>query len=111
VKLCIYLFWVAAEDVESQRKGVVFVFWPGSATYNASLPDPKEHIEGSKVAEAVPFRPVAYHVCFPDTSVFRIIRSALTLMFGGNRLRMRFHNGKEIESNLSGTSSLWCTRC
>lgn len=69
------------------------MFWPGSATYNPTLPDPKEHVEGLKVNEAVPFRPIAYHVCFPDTYVFRMIRSALTLMFGGSRLRMRFHNG------------------
>jgi hypothetical protein len=91
--VCIYIFCVSCEDVESQRKGCVFVFWPGSATYNPSLPDPREHIEGAKVNSAVPFRPVAYHVCYPDTYVYRIIRSALTLMFGGSRARMRFHTG------------------
>lgn len=87
--------WVAMEDVESQRKGLVFVFMPAPVDARQAFPDPNDHQEGRRVFAAMPCRVVALHVGFPNTYVFHMIRSVLALIAGKqDRLRIKLHSGK-----------------
>ena len=88
------LLWVAMEDVESQRKGIVFVATPAPADLPQALPHPKDHLEGRRVFKAMPCRVVAIHFGFPNTYVCHMIRSVVAVVVGTeNRLRMKLHSG------------------
>lgn len=40
----LYLFTRVTDDIETQRKGVVFLLWPGPADVQFTFPDRQEHI-------------------------------------------------------------------
>lgn len=78
--------------MQSQRGGLVVILWPGST--KPPMPNPTEHLAGKRVGDVSPIRMCSFHLCFPDTYVFNVIRSALILIVGENeRLRMKFHSG------------------
>jgi hypothetical protein len=81
------------EDVESQRKGLVFVVWPGPQLSMPSAPGPRDHVEFQRVFESSPMRIVALHICFPDTPIYRLIRSVFAVGLGAQlRQRLKFHS-------------------
>jgi len=97
VKLFLYLLTVAAECEETQKKGVLFVMWPGKNT-NIRVPSAEEREICSKSFSAFPLRVVGFHFCWPDTSFFHFVRSFFILVMGPNiRARVHFHSGERQE--------------
>jgi hypothetical protein len=90
------MFYVVTDDVETQRRGVVFIIWPGPTNdLKLSFPDKKEHITGARIFEAAPIRMCAFHFCIRDGPAATMIKAGLTLMMGeDNRSRIRFDSGK-----------------
>lgn len=100
----VYIFYVAAESIESQRKGIVFVFYPSTCngfdvdSILKTLPRPHERKLASKFNKALPIRPAAIHLCFPESIFFRIFRSILLLSFrSSTRFRFKTHSGQWTE--------------
>ena len=82
------------DDVESQRKGLIFAVWPCGVVM-PSHPGPRDHTEFQRVFESIPMRIVALHICFPETPIYRIIRSVFAVGLGTElRSRLKFHSGK-----------------
>jgi len=92
-KLMIYYTWVAGNDVDVQREGLVFVVWFDS-TFKVS---PKPTIQ-AKDHETLTVRSAAVHLCSPDTAVFRFRRSIVTMRIGKHhRTRLSIHLGESVE--------------
>ena len=89
------MFYVVTDDVETQRRGVVFVIWPGPTNdLQLSFPDKKEHVTGARIFSSCPIRIAAIHFCIRDGPVATMIKAGLTLMMGEeNRSRIRFDSG------------------
>lgn len=91
---------VASADVETQRKGVVLVVWPGGPGKDWKQLQPSDKRARHLITqrhEVVPMRFAGYHYCMPDDTIFRLIRSFAVLFggFGGEMTsRMRFHIGE-----------------
>ncbi|KAG7373943.1 hypothetical protein IV203_013038 [Nitzschia inconspicua] len=99
VKVYLYMFSAASDDIETQRRGIVFVIWPGPTNdLQLSFPDPKENATGAKIFASAPIRICAMHFCLRDGPVARFIRACLTLMVGkDNWSRIRFDAGEGTE--------------
>jgi len=99
VKLYLYMFYVVTDDIETQRRGVVFVIWPGPTNeFKLSFPDKKEHVTGARIFESSPIRICAIHFCIRDGPVANMIKAGLILMMGEeNRSRIRLDSGEGIE--------------
>jgi len=97
VKIFLYLLTTAAECEESQRKGVLFVMWPGSST-KIRVPEAEERSICRLSFSALPLRVVSFHVCWPDTPLFHLARSFFVLVLGADvRVRVNFHSGERQE--------------
>ncbi|KAG7349839.1 hypothetical protein IV203_012436 [Nitzschia inconspicua] len=97
MKFFIYLWWVAAEDVETQQRGVISLFWPEN---HSLFPDKREAQEAQRVFGAIPTRIAAYHQCLPDTAFFRFTRAVVILSVDVvSRTRLKFHYNDDIETN------------
>ena len=92
---------VASDDVESQKKGIIMIVWPGGpgadwAMGGEGKRDARARHLINQRHEVIPARFAGYHYCMPDSVTFRLIRSFLILYGGvnqGMRSRMRFHVG------------------
>lgn len=88
------MFCAISDDIETQRRGVVYVIWPGPTNdLQLTFPDKKEHIVGSKIFATIPVRICAIHFCYRDGPVFRMIKACFVLMIGSNRSRIQFDAG------------------
>ena len=94
---------VASENIETQRKGVILIVWPGGSGKDwkkRQFPDARARHLVSMRHEVVPIRYAGYHYCMPDNRVFRLIRS-FAVLFGGigsqTKARMKLHIGEDIE--------------
>jgi hypothetical protein len=112
--------WVVTEDVESQRKGLVGVFWwpmtcgitptkkvmvstsdsesddPNPSSQQEGfgyMPGPRDHIIGARLFAGAPGRVVAIHICLPDKQIFHFFRSSLALGLDNSRKRIKIHTG------------------
>lgn len=93
MKFFIYFWWVASEDVETQQKGLVSIFWPETHT----MPDKREVEEAERVFAAVPIRITALHQCLPDTPAARLVKAVVAISLDvETRTRMKFHSGKRV---------------
>jgi hypothetical protein len=98
-----FYFWMAASnDVETQQKGVVFLVWPTinkeGTTISQMIPNQTDRKLHIKCNEAAPIRICAVHFCFPNTPVFHLLRSVMTMTLGVSyRNRLKFHVGEGIE--------------
>jgi len=94
-----FYFWMsAAEDVESQQKGVVFLVWPGTTRSVRNIPSQKDRVLHMKCNDAAPIRIAAVHFCFPNEPFYHFLRSIMTMTLGMNyRLRLKFHVGEGVE--------------
>jgi hypothetical protein len=91
-----FYFWMsAAEDIESQQKGVVFLVWPGNNSHARNTPSEKDRALHTKCNAAAPIRVVAVHFCLPDEPFFHLLRSIMAMTLGMTyRLRLKFHVGE-----------------
>jgi hypothetical protein len=98
IRLAIYLYGtVVAEDVETQRKGVVFCIWPeGTKTLIISDLDEQKGIQ--RMMSALPIRISAAHICLPEEPISQLLQALLLLsMPKDERTRTRMHIGKPTE--------------
>lgn len=85
--------WVASEDLESRRGGLVIVIWPSPNAMIAS--DARLHIEFSKAIRGFPCRGCAMHVCLADNLAFRMLRAQIGLALPEDiQHRLKIHLGK-----------------
>jgi hypothetical protein len=124
MKVLYYLQWVATEDLETQQKGLVGVFWwpttsgitptklesnhnqssdsepeESSACFQKGLsyvPGPTDHIVGARLFDGSPARTVAMHICLPDKPGFNFLRSSLALGLNSARHRIKVHTGEGL---------------
>jgi hypothetical protein len=103
VKFYLYMFYAVVDDVETQRRGVVIVIWPGPTNdLQMCFPHPRESSTGGKIFAFSPIRVCAIHFCVRDGPVARFIRASLTLMVGSeNRSRLIFDSGKYFSGKLN----------
>lgn len=105
MKILLYLWVVGAEDVESQRKGMVVVSISGP---NITVDEQDKNTKQQKfhqsrvtthatVASAVPMRPVAIHFCLPNTTIHHILAKIYGMALGNWTARVKFHLGQSVE--------------
>jgi hypothetical protein len=83
-----------AEDVETQQKGCVLVFFqsnPMTRVFSAR----SEREESRRNMSVFPIRVSAIHTCLPDNPAFSLIKAAVMASLNPEiRTRMRFHSGR-----------------
>ena len=101
-KVLWYMCWIASEDIESQRKGVVIVGWPSEEKiWEQSLRSSLVNYEGvyqRKCINGLPMRIAGVHTCLRDNRpVYKIISSlfyfALTPYL---KTKYKVHMGKRL---------------
>jgi hypothetical protein len=98
----LYLLWVAGEDVETQRRGLVVISWPRMDTV---ILDRNWVGTGQRAVRGFPVRGAALHLCLANTLAFRMLKAQIGLAMPKDvRKRFQFHLGKnkekEIERNI-----------
>lgn len=95
LKLVVYLVTIASNDTLTQQKGLVSIAWGGQDII--SLPSRDELSFKRKVLDSIPLRLCAFHCCFPDSPLYKVIGAFLTHVVGSNdgMRRIRFHVGNE----------------
>ncbi|KAL3929377.1 MAG: hypothetical protein SGARI_004764, partial [Bacillariaceae sp.] len=100
IKLLIYMLWVATEDIETQRKGLVVINMPNRDV--PLLPERKEHVLGQQAMEAIPIRICALHMCLPNEITFRLLKANVAFILGKDqRKRIKIHLGERTELHYS----------
>jgi hypothetical protein len=94
-KLFLYMNWVAGDDVDTQRKGLVWIVW-----FDLSF----KVVRSSKMSgfadtrfsatEVQSVRSAVIHLCVPDTPFHRLCAAVIKLKNGSSaRMRMKCHYG------------------
>lgn len=109
-KIAMYLLHTLTEDIETQRKGFIFLAWGGSDdqgnsdTGSYKIPgSPGYHKRvivqsGRALEDALPMRLVAFHLCFPRTPFFRLVKAFYAFIAPVKYLsRYIFHFGTKTE--------------
>jgi hypothetical protein len=92
------MMFVASEDTETQRNGVVVIFWPGMDNIDGHIPNSRHRLLVRKTVMGMPTRSASIHFCFPNTHFFNILRSVLTMVMSPlHRLRVKLHTGERME--------------
>lgn len=94
-RIRMYIFSVASNDTESQRKGLVSILWPEGNFTNIPMPFHKESRRLMKaVMDGIPIRRPVTHFCMPDNIYWQLLRS-FWISFVSERMRARtqFHIG------------------
>jgi hypothetical protein len=92
-KIMMYYIWVAGNDTEVQKEGLVFLAW-FDKSFKVSHRPPIQ----TKDHEWMTVRAVAVHLCSPDTAFYRLRRSVMTMRIGRrNRTRLVVHLGEAVE--------------
>jgi len=97
VKIFLYLWTVASDDVSMQQRGAIFICWDGRK--HLKLPGRTEQQLVRKFFAALPLRICGIHFCFSDSPFYRMARAIFTLTVGAieHRNRLRFHVGEVTE--------------
>ena len=97
MKILLYTWTVASNDIATQQRGAILVIWDGRK--HIKLPRPAEQQLVKKLFRAIPLRICGIHFCFPDSPFYRMAKAMFTLVIGTaeNRNRLRFHTGEETE--------------
>ena len=96
-----YFMCVAADSVESQRRGLILLFYPSPDSMGSdgdsmfkTLPSLYDRKLANRFNVAIPIRICAVHLCLPDTLFFRLFRSIMVLSFQSSaKLRLKTHTG------------------
>jgi hypothetical protein len=94
LKIFLYMVFVGGEDEETQRNGIVMLFWPGSR--ELLLPASKHRGLVQRAFTGVPTRFASFHFCFPSTPFFQMARMmiSITLKSGNGITRVKVHTGR-----------------
>lgn len=83
---------VASEDKETQRKGIVGIFWGSNKT-----PDRLATWRLAQVLRTLPLRYAAFHLCFTaaqHSAYGAILALGIVAIESVTRVRVRRHNGE-----------------
>lgn len=92
-KILMYMMFVAGDDIETQRNGIVVLVWPGLQT--PKPPNSRFLRFSGKVMKTIPTRFACFHMCFPSTKLFRLMRIFIltTLSIATIATRVKVHTG------------------
>jgi hypothetical protein len=90
-----YILYVAGNDIDCQRKGIVIVGWLDKTFENQNIS--AKPILHKKDHNLTTVRVSAMHQCSPDTPLFRFRRAVTTMRIAHIRSRMKIHVGSPIE--------------
>ena len=91
VKVSLYTHWVASENIETQRNGILSIFMlsldnmPTSSDWFADCP---------YVVKGLPVRSAAAHICLPDAIASRIIGAQISIAMQTYMGRIQIHLGR-----------------
>lgn len=94
-----YSSMVNMESVETQRKGMVVVFWAIGSNNSGARISASTYWKAARVQRCVPVKLVGFHFCY-DTIFIRPIVSTIQLgvdFFSGIRLRSHFGEADEFK--------------
>jgi len=100
IKLFTYVFQVVSEDVETQKRGVIFVYSTDESALQ-TLSHPSDKVQYTLYREGSPVRRSCTHFCLPENNPkMNIIRAVMMLaMPRGERVRTRIHmDGLTLET-------------
>jgi hypothetical protein len=89
----LYMYMCLAEDIETQKKGCVFiVFHPSPGTQVCASAEERGFVQ--RLMSSIPIRVSAIHVCLHDDAISKIIKSVFLVAIGPEgRARTRIHTG------------------
>ena len=104
MKVLMYLWVVASEDVETQRKGLIIISYSGPKITNDNCNSEQQKFHSNRVkthaivAYAVPMRVSAIHLCFSsNSSLFVVLTKIYSAAIGVLSTRVKLHLGQPIE--------------
>ena len=94
LKIFLYMAFVGGEDVETQRNGMVMLFWPGCK--ETRVPNSAHRTLVGRFLRSMPTRFASFHFCFPKTAFFEMIRVVLSISLkqGKSITRVKLHTGR-----------------
>ncbi len=101
----LYTTWIAGEDVDDQRKGLVFLV-RFTSQYEPSAQDMYQLREAPKYPYDVisTTRPSAIHICSPDRPMFRFAQSIILFRIKQlGRVKIKIHFGASEIRRSKGT--------
>eukprot|EP00536_Pseudo-nitzschia_multiseries_P018781 jgi/Psemu1/230267/e_gw1.3107.2.1 len=95
-KALMYMVWTAGCDVDTQRKGIIYLGWFDSAyTPQLKLRHFTNRVDMSRIFCV---RPGAIHICSPDRPVYRFLKNLVMVQATQpNRPKLIFHLGESVE--------------
>jgi len=104
LKIVLYLITEASDDVESQKRGLVILIWPGMCE---SIPPSKSGITNDRLLRigndfemAIPLRVVSIQFGYESSKLLKFARILLVaIMQKGNRVRFNIIDGTQTEIN------------
>jgi len=116
-KIYFYLWFVASEDIETQRNGIIVIIIHNPAITDVSTTSSKGGYQKTPSIDtrtvpsvqwastyanyrgSLPARMCANHLCTPDTSYYQIVQAFFALMLRSEeRCRMKVHVGQHTEN-------------
>lgn len=104
VKILLYILLAASDDVETQRKGIISIIWPGTKLPNGdNLRNVKLNriLFLKRVFESLPVRTCSIHFGIPHSPFNQLMQTLITLSMPQYMQRMKFHVGEAIERQYS----------
>ncbi len=97
LKILLYLMWVASEDAETQRNGILMLLWPGCKELPFPAGSTKKNLVEFNLC--TPTRTVAYHFCFCPTSFSIILQAMFMAVMKVLKMvvRVKVHIGERLE--------------
>jgi len=104
-KVFLYLWFVASDNEETQKKGTILVAWPRMPEDNMIgsrfIPEASAPYWWKNFIESVPVRICAFHLCTVGKKgggqFFNIVFSAIGTFLTKERIRMKIHTGDRTE--------------
>ena len=113
-KIFIYMSNVIGRDVDEARRGVVLLIWfDAMMLSNASMDITRIYQGGMKSHKMSMVRCSAIHICSPDSHIYRLQRSLLSISLGNMRSRISMHLGECFRTRSSTDTYNFtpCSRC
>lgn len=95
----LYTIWVAGEDIDVQRKGLVFLV-RFTSNYEISVYDIRRfrNIPQGHINMLISVRPCAVHICSPCSPLFRLSHALILLRIKHlGRMKIKIHYGESVE--------------
>lgn len=98
-KIMLYMIWVAGEDVDVQRKGLVFLV-RFTSNYELSVYDIRRirNAPHGHISVSISVRPCAVHICSPCSTLYRLSHAFILLRIKQEgRMKIKIHYGESVE--------------